>query len=489
MFDPNYKKRQMGTGFTNIGNILRANVGAGQQMAGRIAQGVQTAGQAAQQQLGQAQQKFKTGYGEATTPLIGATGSLTQAGGMAKQPGESDDDYAKRIAGAGVNYAEIGKKISGAAYTGPKGLENTQGLLSSAVTAGQMGGLAGTAAGQQQLAKQFVAGTQPYTRGESALDQLLIGRSLEGQRQLQQAREAVSGIPQDVLAASKSAGLQAAGIQKGIEQEKAKVLGGIQSGIGEIQQRAQEAGQAYSKDAARIAELLSGADESKIGKVMTDTGTQFSPEQAEYDKRLLSNLSKYGIDTKALSGQGLSKDEMTKLMQEIATKATTGFAQRYTEPQKAALAKLAEFQQDPTKAAQIAQQKDKSAFQLSGEDIKNLATFGTAKETQKTEKEKIELAKRYKAVADEFKSYKDTINKAPPGFRAQFENQFFDAIAKKYGFDPNELANLAPDKGRVLAALYGLYEKNRNPYLESQKERKASKEFSLQDYINKTYGL
>lgn len=412
MFDQNVKKRQKGTGFTNIGKITQANVGAGQQMAGKIAQGIQTAGQNAQNKLGQAQQTFKTGFQKATQPVMN---TFQQTGGMIKRSDESEEDYAKRIASgqqaqpaqpttqvgvpagnqagtqptaqpaAPIDYAEIGKQVKEAQYKGPKDLENTEGLLGGAINAAQIGGMTTSNLGQQQLLKQFVAGKQGYTKGQGSLDAMLMGQSGEGQRQLQQARQSVSSLPQDVIAAAKSAQGQATGMERGIEKEKSRILGGVESSVGELEKRAEEKGKLYTEDATRLANLMKGKF-ANIGYKQGDKGTEFSEAQAAKDKELLRNLDKFGLGGN-VDIEALDPEEYQKVVDEIANQANTQAISKYGDPQKAALEKLARFQQDENRAQEVKNIKDKNAFNVSDEDFKNLKSIKNIEAAKQADKE------------------------------------------------------------------------------------------------------
>lgn len=510
MFGSEFKKRQKGTGFTNIGKILGANVGAGQQMAGKIAQGVQAAGQKAQQQLGEARQQFKTGFQQSTTPTIG---SLEEGKGLIKGSGESEEAYSKRIEQGGIDYSDIGKKVAEAKYGGPMALQDTRGLLSGAVGASQLGGLSASGMGQQQLAKQFVAGKTGYTKGQGALDQLLLTESPEAQRQLKSARESVSDLAEKTLSAATSAERQALGMRAGIEKEKSKVLGGIQSSIGELEQRASEKGQQYSRDAARLVSLL--RDRSLLGKSSTDDGTKFTEEQAAYDKKLLSDLGRFGIG----AGEKIDTSDptsMIKTLQEIANRGTTGIAKQYGDPQRAALQRLSQFQQDEAKAAKFAAEKDKKAFALGDEDLQTLTPIQEQKAKRQQEVKDIEVAKKQLGIsgiedkkipakftdpkrADRLskfaKEYEEMFNNIQkiPGNNADAEDSAFVSLGKKYGFSQQEIDQFAtafPTKGQVKDAL--LNEAAATTVLskstKSQKAR-AANEMALQDYINKTYGI
>jgi hypothetical protein len=488
MFQNQPKNRQKGTGFTNIGRIVGANVGAGQQMAGKVAQGIQTAGQNVQNQLGQAQQKFNTGFQQTTQPVLG---TLQQGSAMAKRSDESDEDYAKRTKEANVDYAEIGKKVQEAKYTGPKGLEDSQRMLGSAVGAGQLGTMTTSGQGQQELLKQFVAGKTGYTKGQGAMDQMLLGQSAEGQRQLQQAREAVSTLPEDVLSSAKLAQARAQAMDTGIDKEKARVLGGVQSSVNEMEQRAKERGQMYSKEAGRLAELL--ANPQSQGYVKGERGTEYNEQQAALDRQLLKNMGKFGI------GAGQSKLDTSdpqaaaRALQEIASGATTGVNARYGDVQRQALQKLSQFQQDEAKGAKIASEKDKAAFAVGDKDVENLASMKEQRAQAEQEKSNIQDIPQLENVVNargrvshlDYMSMAEGIlgRDVVQSVRQRMDDE--NGRTDWFGASDEYIDSVTD------GAIQDLIRQKLAPKYQSR-DRLALREqntMSLQDYINKMYGL
>jgi hypothetical protein len=501
MFENDFKKRQKGTGFTNINRILGANVGAGQQMAGKIAQGIQTAGQNVRGQIGQAQQQFNTNFKTGTEPALGA---ISTTSGIQKLPGESDEAYSARIKNPGIDYSKIGQEINQAKYTGPKGLENEKGLIGSAVNVGQLGGLTTSGLGQQQLLKQFAAGRQGYSKGQGALDQLLLGQNLSAQQQLQQASGSVSDIPENVRSAIESTQAQASGMTTGINKEKSKVLQGVQSSISDIENRGKAQAQQYSRDASRLVELLK--DPSKEGLVVGDSGTQYSEEQAAIDKRLKGDLKRFGIDPNSQL-RTYDPSKVKEIIQEIANKASLVQTPRYSDSQRAALQKLAQFQQDENKAGQIAAQKNKNAFALSDIDFKNLAKVQEQEDDITTKKTNYETSQ--KDINDIINTRDaqgvgdiDTVKEVIIDMAgvAGFYNSWLNNAAKYLGdqrvhdivsqvehqeggvFGSSAAYKSGRVKNAIQDELRNLLNKNASEY--SSFNEQASKTASLQDYLN-----
>lgn len=487
MFENELKKRQKGTGFTNIGKIVGANVGAGQQMAGKIAQGIQTAGQKTQQQLGQAKQQFKSGFQQSVDPTMA---NLQAGSNIAKRTDESDDQYAERIKNQGIDYSEIGKKVQEAKYGGPQGLENVKNLVGGATNVGQLGALSSSALGQQQLLKQFAAGRAGYTGGQGALDQFLLGQSAEGQKQLKQARESVSGIAEDVKAAARSAQLQALGMGEGIEKEKSRVLGGVQGSISEMDKRAQERGQQQSRDAKRLVSILT--DPSAVGKISGPKGTEYNEQQALYDKNLLKNIEKFGIET-GVSLDTSNKEAMIRNLQEIASRADTAFTTRYGDPQRAALQKLFQFQQDEGKAAKIAAEKEKNVFKLGEQDIKGLQAVKEEDVKRQSEESLVKDIPRLENIVNKRGqvSHLDYMSMASDILGADVVN----SIRRRMDDENGRHDWFGASDGYIDAvtdsAVQEAIRQKLNPLYQARSslDKRAKSQMALQDYINKTYGL
>ncbi len=184
------KKRQRGTGFTNISKVLGANVGAGQKMGQAI--GGQLGQQAEQIRKGieQGQSQFQAGLQKEKQEQAQTIGRATSAIGDIQNELKKGDDFYKRedqlLMPPNLEYADIGSKLKTAAYGGPKQIENIVEQQQRAANVAALGRLSGISGGQQELLRSQIAGRGRYGLGQSALDALLLGK--EGQRELQQAR-------------------------------------------------------------------------------------------------------------------------------------------------------------------------------------------------------------------------------------------------------------------------------------------------------------
>lgn len=239
------KKRQKGTGFTNISKVLGANVGAGQRMGQAI--GGQLGQQAEQIRKGieQGQSQFQTGLQKEqqkqTETLGAASGALGSI--MGQQPGAT-------------NYEQIGQNLRNLQYSGPSSIENIQEQQQKASNLAALGRLSGIAGGQQELLRSQVADRGRYGLGQSSLDTLLLGK--EGQRQLQAARAQTAATESQAQQAEKLAQAQAQAASSAAEQGKLSTINKIQGQLGDIQKIATQQGEQFVSDVKKYQDLASG---------------------------------------------------------------------------------------------------------------------------------------------------------------------------------------------------------------------------------------
>lgn len=200
---------RIGTGFTNLQNVLQAN--QGNQLGSAVGQGIANVAQGATSGLQQSEDQFNTQTQQqeaANTTQQNAAGNLIQE--AATNPTAlGSQDY--------TNYLNSQQ----ASYGGPAGLGNAQQLQSQGQQAGELGQLAGTSAGRGELLSEFAAkpGTN-YSVGARDIDTALLGQT--GGGQLQAARQQTVGLPQKINAGVQSAQNQA--------QAGATALANLQAG-------------------------------------------------------------------------------------------------------------------------------------------------------------------------------------------------------------------------------------------------------------------
>lgn len=220
--------RQLGTGFTNLQNIMQANTGnkLGQAVGG----GIQQAGQQATNSLQSGVQDFN---------------NQSQSNALGTQAQKEDVQNTLNNAGnvTDQNVTDFAKYRSGQ-YTGPTNINNISAIQNQASNAQQQGQAVGTAGGRQALLQQYAANPgSSYNSGQQNLDSLLLGAT--GGKQLQQARQSVSGLNNEVNAAQNTAQSKAQQLTnqaQGFGQQVTQQVGGAQANIyNPAQQQAQQA--------------------------------------------------------------------------------------------------------------------------------------------------------------------------------------------------------------------------------------------------------
>lgn len=239
-----------GSGFTGVGRFLKANVGSGlgQQIAGRISQ----TGQQAGQRLKEATEQFRTGISRASSEY-----------GTQESAARSALERIK-AGGAAPTQEEVAQYMAASSgqYKGPSELQDMDAVRSQSQLAQTLAGQTQTAKGRTSLLQQLVGrGAQPYTKGQSALDALVLGQSGAA---LAQSRGAAAGLERKVESEENLAKEQAR--QKSQEiLSKARELSQEKSGaekatLSEIQaqQQAYETGLSYLSNKIK-SDILGGS--------------------------------------------------------------------------------------------------------------------------------------------------------------------------------------------------------------------------------------
>jgi hypothetical protein len=301
-------RRQKGTGFTNIRNLLQANVGAGGvmgaglasglgQKAGQLSRDVQTAGQQFGQQY--QQQKEKTlGQGGS---VAGISGYLT---GGQDVSGLSEEEAKK-----------LGTGLAEAQYTGPTELANQQSLLGRAGNVQALSTLAGMGGiGQGRLLQGSATRRGAYTRGQGLLDQYLVGQDVGAQQAIKAASAEAAGAAQQAQTSADVAAQQAEGLKTSIEAQKEQTKQDVLKALAGSQESATQSAKQYLQQAARIKGLLSG-------DIPID-------QQNEDDIALMNDLAAYGLDEFTVNTMDQS------VIDGIINKLASGPATEYTGQQR-----------------------------------------------------------------------------------------------------------------------------------------------------------
>lgn len=289
-----FQPRQRGTGFTNIKRVLGANIGAGQQLAGRIGTGITGQANRVRQNLAKQQEQFQTGFEQSRKESLANIGSATQ---LTKQPGESDEQYESRMAAQTPDYTQIGQNLRSAEYTGPTGFQNPNLLLAQAQTAGRLGSFSRSGLGQGILARQYGAGRGNYTSGQNILDQMFLSQDPNAQKTIQQARQNVVGLSEGVQGATAAAEETAEATRLGVEQAKVQALQDIQNSLGNVVGRGTESARQFYADRDRFNQLMTAtkSTDSNGNPVYKDSsGNEITLTDRDY--QLIDNPSQFGLD-------------------------------------------------------------------------------------------------------------------------------------------------------------------------------------------------
>jgi len=318
-------RRQRGTGFTNIRNLLQANVGAGGvmgaglasglgQKAGQLSRDVQTAGQQFGQQY--QQQKEKT---------LGQGGSVAGIGGYLT--GGQD------VSGLSEEEAQrLGKGLAEAQYAGPTELANQQSLLGRAGNVQALSTLAGLGGiGQGRLLQGSATRRGAYTRGQGLLDQYLVGQDVGAQQAIKAASAEAAGAAQQAQTSADVAAQQAEGLKTSIEAQKESTRQEVLKALAGTQEQATQGAKQFLAQADRIKQAITSMGGEK--------GINLDQLNDE-DLALLRKLSEYGIDEAELT----EADDLSGLLKQIAASGNVGFTgqQRYgTDAEQRAARNLA----------------------------------------------------------------------------------------------------------------------------------------------------
>lgn len=204
-------KSQQGTGYLNLNTLMNAN--QGNKLGSTVAGGIEQTGQQASNALQQGQQTFnqqsqanalgtqaQQQYVQNTLGNLGIGGNGQPNANPTNVQGPSASDIAN------FQQYEQGQ------YAGPTNIANISSIQNQAQNAQQQGQQTSTSGGRQALLQQYAAnpGTA-YNQGEQSLDTTLLGAT--GGNQLNQARQAVSGLTNQVNSAQAQAQQQAAQLQ------------------------------------------------------------------------------------------------------------------------------------------------------------------------------------------------------------------------------------------------------------------------------------
>jgi hypothetical protein len=265
---------QKGTGFTNLNKILQANKGnkLGQTVSGGIqgqVEGVKSQVKSAQEQFQEQAQKNRLDTQEAANKRSEILGRFAPSTGTAAVPPATTgptptaQGTQPQQAQSPVSEEEIKDftKFRTGTYTGPKELQDATSLYGRAQQAEQLGGLARSEGGRQELLRRFVGG-KDYTAGQRQLDTTLLGQK-PGQlgAAAREARGSVVGVEEANQQASNLA-QEYANRAKAFGEETVQKVGEtktpISSDLDKRVQEAQKAEETRLGNLKQIQDLLTG---------------------------------------------------------------------------------------------------------------------------------------------------------------------------------------------------------------------------------------
>ena len=467
-------KRQKGTGFTNIGRILGANVGAGERMGRQVGQAVGMQAGQARAGVTEAQRKYEEDKAAAERKAheaIGGVGRyLNNEAGLA---GMSEEDAKK----AREAFTKEGQ------YAGPKGLEQEAQLRARAEALGDVAtmGMAGRG-GRQQLTRSLVAGPGMYTRGQSLLDSTLLGQSAAAQRAIEAGSRQALGAQQDIAETIGSTREQAKAAESAIGKERADVAKKVGEKLTSTEEAGGTAAKQFADDINRFNELMTATrsvdDEGSVtykdasGKIL---------EVTDRDRELISNPNQFGLDTSDILIDPNS-DLTRGVLGDIATQGAFTYQKgmkRYTPEQEAIARNLALLKGE---TPQEYNPFETDIFKTSGQNIAEKSESYRGMQEQKLTRENL-MANRDKLVNFQ-KNYADYLM----GKRRDLDMNPLNArdyFAREAGLDPNYIVNLAKNyQGRD--DMYAQVEAQR---LEKEAQKYANPTTSLKDYLRKMYGI
>jgi hypothetical protein len=398
---------QKGTGFTNLNKILKASQGnkLGQTISGGIEQqveGVKSQVKSAQEQFQEEAQKNRLDTQESAqkrSEILGRFAPSTGASNVKPQAGAT-----KPPVQAPVSDQEIQDftKFRTGTYTGPKDIKDSATLLGKAQQTEELGGLARSEGGRQELLRRFVGGTG-YTPGQRQLDTSILGQQPgelgAAARQARGTEDLVSGasqqasnLAQEYIGRAKQFGQETT---KKIGETKAPLASDLDKRVAE----AQKAEQTRTGSLKQIQDLLVGNTEefkgldkwTRAGLALQEASDRGVLSQGDINM-LLGTGGKTGLLQR---GANLGLD-MNKLINERITNqiaqniARTGIASEEDIARLNALDKLAGKQGTDL---EFLQGQGKFAAGKTGFNTKSLEEY-----IAKTEAEK---ARKDKAYADE----------------------------------------------------------------------------------------
>jgi hypothetical protein len=482
-------KRQKGTGFTNIGKILGANVGAGERIGGQVGKGI--GAQAGQLKMGttEAQRKFQQSRDEAAGKAREAIGGIGQYLGNEAGLAGMTEEQAKT---AREKFQKEGM------YAGPSGIQDQAQLQARSQA---LGGLAGTAmsgaTGERGLLRSMVAGPGMYTRGQSLLDTALLGQSEAGKRAIRSAAQQASTAARTTGAAIDAAEEQAAATKKIIGKEREDVATKTGEKLEEVEKAGGKAAEQFADDLNRFNTLMTATRSlDKEGKPVFKDQAGNIIEITDRDRGLISNPEQFGLQAGDISlvDKDSYGDVNKEILEQLAFQNPLVYQsgmRRYTPEQEAMARNLALFKGEPPKEYKPF---ETDIYKTGKENIEQKAKSYGKIEERKNQAEKAGFdSKRYN---DLYSIYNRLMNDPSHGStmrlegytRAAKEDRTFEIAGQQAGFTPDEIkaiANKYGTKNQVLDYVKNYSQEQQNLANTLSQDRSIS----MADYLARLYGM
>jgi|GEM_PF-6010876 hypothetical protein len=221
-------------------------------------------------------------------------GRMTEAEKQAFIQSERDRIVAENLPSA--EEMEKFRRYQTGAYTGPKELQDFQALIGQAQETEQLGQLARSTGGREELLKRFVGGRE-YTQGQRGLDTAILGQdrsnqlsqaskqTLGAERQTNLANRLASAQAQDFVNKARAFGQETTSM---IDKAKEPLMGRVSEQLKSMQQSEEQ----RAKDLTQIQGILRGEGQYSNLDSMSRTGLAL---QLAADAGYLSNEEARGL--------------------------------------------------------------------------------------------------------------------------------------------------------------------------------------------------
>lgn len=386
-------KKQKGTGFTNIQNVLQANKGAGAVMGQQLAKNIGKQSQAIQGQLQQGVETFNKSIGGEQSRIantlqqtrdfiknpIGqapANVSATQpVGGQAVTEQQPDVTTGENVPSRAVAQAN---QLYNEGYTGLRGLENQETLSNMARQLQQNAQFARSSQGQGMLLRNMVARPGQYTMAQAGLDKTLLGQDKEAQRNIFGATRDVGSTVGQFENIAASAGSRVGALESSLQKSRQDIDTEASQRFEGIGKEAETATGAFKSDVNRLLDLMRGYEiDPATGQQKRDENNQpIALQGREGDQALIDRAEELGLNLE--TAYGLNDEDRLNYIRS-ATENLGSFSPggvMYTDQQKEMLKNLADFRARQ-KESDIAKGVDESAKAWNPDIINEAPIRGT----------------------------------------------------------------------------------------------------------------